>query len=529
VSAAGLLGWHGVLPPERLAAALGRAPWRGPAAAELVAAGGAVLALGAAHTARRGPLALALHGRLDNQAALAGELGADPADPAAVAAAAYLRFGDEAAARLLGDFALLILDDRRGALLAARDWVGARPLFWGRAGNLVACGSEVKQVLALLGLPLRPDEDNLDAYARADTPPLEATFVAGVRAVPPNGQVLAAPPASPLAWRRPLRFAPVELALPEAAAAVRGALEVAVARRTAEARRLGAFVSGGMDSTSVAATAAALAARGAGPPLAAAFTTHYPEVPACDETAYARRVAEHWAVPWSPVPFAPAEVFEGLEPAFALHDGPIFPAATSIGKTMDAARADGVDVLLTGQVGDDWLEQSGDELSLALLRGDWGALGRWTAFGLRQRGWRGPVRTGGRLARAMRNRLRGDRAESLFENRAANFYLRSALETEEREGLIRNIRVEFPFCDRELAALLAGLRPGVRAAVGVPKGVLREAMAGRLPEAVRGRRDVTYFDPLLAAAVDGNDPVLVSHRYADAWRRQLGDLTVAPS
>jgi asparagine synthetase B (glutamine-hydrolysing) len=129
----------------------------------------------------------------------------------------------------------------------------------------------------------------------------------------------------------------------------------------------------------------------------------------------------------------------------------------------------------------------------------------------------------------MRNRLRGDRAEGLFENRAANFYLRSALETEEREGLIRNIRVEFPFCDRELAALLAGLRPGVRAAAGVPKGVLREAMAGRLPEAVRGRRDVTYFDPLLAAAVDGNDPVLVSHRYADAWRRQLGDLTVAPS
>jgi asparagine synthetase B (glutamine-hydrolysing) len=229
------------------------------------------------------------------------------------------------------------------------------------------------------------------------------------------------------------------------------------------------------------------------------------------------------------VPFAPAEVFAGLEPAFALHDGPIFPASTSIGKTMDAARADGVDVLLAGQVGDDWLEQSGDELSLALLRGDWGALGRWTAFGLRQRGWRGPMRTGWRLARAMRNRLRGDRAESLFENRAANFYLRSALETEEREGLIRNIRVEFPFCDHELAALLAGLRPGVRAAPGVPKRITREAMADRLPEAVRDRLDATFFDPLLAAAVDGNAPILVNQRYVDAWRRQLANPTVSPT
>ncbi|MEA2597397.1 MAG: hypothetical protein QOF01_3866 [Thermomicrobiales bacterium] len=529
MSAAGLLGWHGALPPERLAAALGRAPWRGPAAAELVAAGGAVLALGAAHTARRGPLALALHGRLDNQAVLAGELGADPADPAAVAAAAYLRFGDEAAARLLGDFALLILDDRRGALLAARDWVGARPLFWGRAGNLVACGSEVKQVLALLGLPLRPDEDTLAAYARADTPPLEATFVAGVRAVPPNGQVLAAPPAAPLAWRRPLRFAPVELALPEAAAAVRGALEVAVARRTAEARRLGAFVSGGMDSTSVAATAAALAARGAGPPLAAAFTTHYPEVPACDETAYARRVAARWAVPWHPVVFHPSDLLWGLEDAVVLHDGPPFPGVSVQTALVDAAAAAKVDVVLTGEGGDFWQDPERREIVIALLRHDW-------RLALHQIGWaaRRDRRWGaGSVWTAVREMATGRRAESFFEESAARYDLRNLLEVQERQAMRHGLRIEFPFLDRELAELLVGLPPRARFATGkrisVYKVATREAMRGLLPESVRTRESMTFADPLFHAALpdtptDGAPVTELAKRYVEVWRTTLGGL-----
>ncbi len=191
--AAGLLGYLAPdLPPERSVGAARRSPWRGDITATEAGPIGVIHALGGATVARRAHVAVALHGRLDNLAALRGDLGLAPdADPGAVVAEAYLRHGDEFGGRLVGDFALLVLDERRGTVLAVRDWVGTRPLFWGKHGEVVAWGSEVKQVLALLDLPYRPDERTLAAYEQMATPELTATFAEGVLAVPPGGQVLA--------------------------------------------------------------------------------------------------------------------------------------------------------------------------------------------------------------------------------------------------------------------------------------------------------------------------------------------------
>jgi asparagine synthetase B (glutamine-hydrolysing) len=532
MTGAGLLGYLAPgLPGERVAEAARRAPWRGNISTTLAGPAGALHALGKADAARHGHVAVVLHGRLDNLTRLREEMGLDvAAHPCAVTAEAYLRHGDDFAGRLIGDFALLLLDERRGALLAARDWVGTRPLFWGEKDGEVAWGSEVKQVLALLGQPSRPDERTLAAYERMAAPALTATFAAGISAVPPSGQVLAEAGRPVRVWRRAVRFAPVELSLAEAAAAVRVGLEVAVSRRAAGAACLGALISGGMDSTTVAATAAALGTRGEGPRLAAGFTTAYPDVPEIDETAYARAVAERWGVAWTPVTIRPADLLAWPDRGFAAHDGPTFPGFGMYDTLMEAARAAGVDVLLTGNVGDYWVRQDGRELEQAILRGDWRAALTWGLHGARS----SPARTARRSLRAAAKRLlRRERAEAYYEDRAADYWLRASLESQEREGMRHGLQVEHPFCDFELATLLAGLPPRVRSSPRTPlKLVIREATRDLLPELVRTRADNPVSTPFFVAALGdrardgtalGNANVLTeaAARYVAAWHDQI--------
>jgi asparagine synthetase B (glutamine-hydrolysing) len=526
-AAAGLLGYLSIgLAPERVAEAARRAPWRGPISATLSGPTGEIHALGQATAVRRGAVSAALHGRIDNLAELAGRLQIeDPEErPCAVLIAAYQRFGDDFADHLLGDFAALVLDDRRGALLGIRDWVGTRPLFWGRCGEVIVFASEVKQILALLDKPFESDESTLAAYAALTTPALEATFAKGVSAIPPNGQVLARPEQGAQAWRRNLRFQPTALSLGEAAPLARERLAVAVRRRTAAATHLGSMLSGGMDSTSVVATAALLAEQGASPPLRLTLTTSYPEVPASDETVYARQVASRWSIPWQPVVIHPRDFLTWPEEGFAAHDGPTFPAFRVFASLAAAAAAEGVDVLLTGEAGDNWLRQHGRELEFSLLRWDWHGVVRWGLHTARHQSPGALART---VARTLVRRVRqGDRVEAYYEDGAAHYNLRTSLETQEREAMRRGVRIEFPFCDREFVALLASLPPSVRSMPWATKRVMREAMSQHLPQEVLARSDWTTLDPVLLAALgepSGDDVVLprLTQRFADTWRQIL--------
>ena len=130
--------------------------------------------------------------------------------------------------------------------------------------------------------------------------------------------------------------------------------------------------------------------------------------------------------------------------------------------------------------------------------------------------------------RGLSGRLRGDRAEALFEY-GVGFWGRIGLEYKEREGMRQGIRVEFPFYDRELAALLSGVPPRVRSSPGSTKLVMREAMFGFLPESVRAEERWVFAEPVFYAAVgryDGEHRVAeeLARRYAAVWRMQCAEL-----
>jgi len=510
----------------RVAAALASTPWRGEPSASLPGTTGAIYALGEATAARDGDVSLVLHGRIDRRDGWDADVAATLTGPDACLALieAYRRDGEDFVDRLIGDFALILVDEHNQSMLATRDWMGTRPLFWGQNENGVAFASEPAQVLVLLDAPYQLDEDVLEEYARMGDPPLDATFALGVRAVMPGEQIIATTGVKVRANRVVPRFLPIKVSRASAVETLRERLDTAVSRRTTGARRLGALISGGMDSTSVAATAASLAERGAGPALVASFTTAYPGLSECDETAYASTVAERWSVAWHPVPIRSDDFHEWPEIGFGYHFGPTFPTFAIFPKLFAMARSKSVDVLLTGEAGDEWFAQRNSALRLSILRGDVRGIMAWTLAGARPN-----LRTtASQIYRGLEGRLvRGTRAEAYFED-IPYFWIRYALEQEEREAMRHGIRAEFPFADRDLAAYLVGMRPSVRALPRMNKRILRQAMAGLLPESVLLRRGKTRLDPWLAAALElqtetsGPPPLSLSaRRYAEAWREGL--------
>lgn len=525
--AAGVLGASGHLSPERIDAAVRQAPWRGIPSCVLHAKSGTIVALGSAAAAQEGSLFVVIHGRIDNASALAREFGvADETNLGAIVMEAYRSCGYEFGRRLLGDFALLLLDDQRSALLGCRDWVGARPLFWGSRETTTALASEAKQVAALLEEPMRADERTIAAYlAVVEKLPLDATFVAGVKAVLPNGQLVAASGA-PRSWASRVHFEPISATKAEAAEAVRDHLFKAVRRRTSGAKRLGALCSGGMDSTSVVSVAAALAAGGDGPHVSRAFTSHFPSLPAVDETKWARAVVERWEIPWQTVLMQPSDLVQtNFSDAVALHDGPPLPGAAILRKLLAAAGEDQIDVLLTGEGGDFWQDPGRKELALAMLRRDVRSVVHSSIWGVRHAPRWVFRESMGYWMRAMRDRRT---AESYFEEDAATYLLRFSLECQEREGMRLGMRVEFPLIDYELAALLVGIPPHTRFTPGVYKLATRAALRGILAESVRTRTSMTFGDPTFHAAFPdlpvGTSPAKeLAKRYVAAWRSALAD------
>jgi asparagine synthase (glutamine-hydrolysing) len=293
--------------------------------------------------------------RLDNRVLLVPWLGlAEGADDAEVILAAYLRWGAGCAARLLGDFAFVVWDARRRRLVAARDAMGMRALYWHRAGARVLVGTEIKQLLAA-GVPARLFEPALAAYLAGDFSRLEWTCYEGIEALPP-AHVLEVDERGARTWRyweldpeRRIRYRDER----EYAEHLRGLFVEAVRARVRGPGPVGVMLSGGMDSGAVASTAGWLRERESGVAELRAYCWAFRELPACDERHISRGITQRYGI---------AEVAVEADQAWPLKDYPAHGPDRDepylgvyqplIDHTLAAARADGVTTLLGGDRGD---------------------------------------------------------------------------------------------------------------------------------------------------------------------------------
>ena len=202
----------------------------------------------------------------------------------------------ELARRLHGMFAFAAWDSRRRRLVIGRDRLGKKPLYYWSRGSHLVFGSEIKAVLAHPDVPRGLAVDAIPAYITFGYVPTPRTIFDGIHSLPP-GHVLVieggGPPRIVPYWRpkvpSPGGVERLDISLAEAAHEVRQRLEVAVERRLVADVPLGAFLSGGIDSSTIVA----LMARANGAPVRT-FTIGFEDREGYDERPYARMVAQRY-------------------------------------------------------------------------------------------------------------------------------------------------------------------------------------------------------------------------------------------
>jgi asparagine synthase (glutamine-hydrolysing) len=201
----------------------------------------------------------------------------------------YEDHGPELVHALEGMFAFAIWDSRRRTLLLGRDRFGEKPLFYLERGGELTFASELTPLLRGLRHSCEVDAAAVDAYLVFGYLPGNGSFVRGVGQLAP-GSVLVWEQATRTSttrryWSPPRMPAHEETALFELVEETRELLEASVRTRLISDVPLGVFLSGGVDSTLVAALAAANSTR----PLQT-FTVGY-DVGSVDEREEARRSA----------------------------------------------------------------------------------------------------------------------------------------------------------------------------------------------------------------------------------------------
>jgi asparagine synthase (glutamine-hydrolysing) len=200
---------------------------------------------------------------------------------------AWEQWGPDCVARLEGMFAFALWDRRRRALFLARDRLGKKPLYYAATSTGLAFASELRAFAALPGPARRIDPAALDSFFAYGYVPDPASIFAGIRKLPPAHTLLVEPgrDAQPARYWRPT-LQPITLGLDEAAGILRERLLAATQARLMADVPLGAFLSGGVDSSGVVAAATIASER-----RLDSFTISFPG--AADEAPFAAEVARH--------------------------------------------------------------------------------------------------------------------------------------------------------------------------------------------------------------------------------------------
>jgi asparagine synthase (glutamine-hydrolysing) len=248
---------------------------------------------------KRGVSCLWCAGWIANRAALIHQCGLPAGTPdRELLAHLYRRHGRRAVAHIEGSFAWILWDGEREELLAARDRLGSRGLYYAVFENSALVADGVEPLLQALPGRRVLNRTSAIGHLHGQAPLPGETFYEGVRAVEPGGLLSITRETVAVAhyWRlepRPtLRLTSDE----EYAEALRELLSHTAGEYVSSAR-LGVTLSGGMDSTSVAA-----AVRAAAPGVdLTAFGWITPELPEADESRYIAAVCGHMDLPFAPV------------------------------------------------------------------------------------------------------------------------------------------------------------------------------------------------------------------------------------
>ena len=258
--------------------------------------------------------------------------------------------------RFNGMFALAAWDRREHTLHLVRDRSGQKPLYYGWAGGALLFGSELKALRPHPDFHDEVDRDALAMYLRRRCVPAPRSIYRGIRTLAP-GTVLAVRGAGtmrgPSAYWDPVALAEAAARDPfrgsegEAVAALDELVRDAVRIRMVADVPLGAFLSGGVDSSLVVAAMQAQSSR----PVRT-FTVGFRE-DQYDEARYARAVAAHLGTGHTELYVTPRDALDVVPRIPTLYDEPFADSSQIPMALVSALARESVTVALSGDGGDE--------------------------------------------------------------------------------------------------------------------------------------------------------------------------------
>lgn len=501
-----------------------------------------------------GQVCLVLDGRIDNREELKTALEPDgarlrsPSD-AELVLRAYLRWGDDFAVRILGDYALAIWDARNRRLLLARDILGLKPLYYYVDAEKILWCSEIRPLFADPSVPKEPNEGMVGEFLADSITSLSETLYQGVFRVLP-AHIVVFDIDRPELGPRMKRYWPHHLPATvgcgtdgEYAERLREILQEAVRCRLRSLGPVGIELSGGLDSSFVACLASDAIRQGS---VAVggveAFSLVFPGS-SCDESCFLDAVVARCGMPSNRICPPPQDL--SWHRAQVVRDWlpPDYPNG-SMARPLRACAVDkGFRVLLTGLGGDEWFQGSrhyyADLLRtcriaslLRRARADpavptllpwpsnpllvW-AIGPLLPHPLKRiiRAVQGQRRTPAWLpapfARRIALRDRQDAGGSVgrFSScaQADQFRLLCSgiyqwqIESIDRSASAAGIELRHPFHDRRIIEFSLALPEEQKWRAGLARFVLREAMRGIVPEMIRQRIGKAEFSEIVVGAL----------------------------
>jgi asparagine synthase (glutamine-hydrolysing) len=467
---------------------------------------------------------------------------------------ALTELGDATCELLCGRFVVVALDRDRGRCLLTRDQLGAQPLVHARVADGVLFAEHECDLLDLLPRTPGPDRLALVQWIENGLTLPGRTLYEGLQRLPSGHRlILGGPHVSVERWWNARYEGFEEGSTATVAEHLREAAFAAIGRAAAGARRPAVKLSGGLDSACVAA---GLATDGFADDGALALGGSFAAHPVADESELIEETARHTHLPLELVAFDPAGSM--LAPALAHIARWRLPPATPnlfLWQPVTArARELGVDRMLDGEGGDELFGLAAyliaDMLRAGRLPTAWSLTGRIPGMGLHpsRRARLRVLRHYGlspllpisvrrrREARAKRTASSGTivpraAVQALAELQTASegdrrdgplwwrFQAKSMIDTHDlldmgshfrREAADGNIDVRHPFLyDLRLIETALRLPPRAQFDPVRDRPLLRDALTGLIPEAVRTRHAKSHFTPLVLAGLRTAESLLI--------------------
>lgn len=436
-----------------------------------------------------------------------------------VVLAAYAEWGTDCFRRFRGMWALVIIDGTRRVAVLSRDRLGIKPLYTARSNRMWAVVSELKQLRYAPNTRLRPKRRAVLDYLAAGYEDSDQTFFEGVHVVPAGSFVeiklddLRAE--EPVGYWHPERVSADVTDRNEAARAFTDALRESVSFHLRSDVPVGCALSGGIDSSSIAALVQEL---GGGSEALQAFTATYPGDPV-DERKFAELVAEKVGATPHYVTPEPESFMREFDRFTWVHDEPVGSFAQYAAYCVSRiTREAGVPVSLNGQGGDELLcgywqsyamylrhllqARHVGQLASHLL----GALTPWGNFSmpkqlpwLARRYWtkRGALSEVAEDVPQDANKISRILAMTEPERRVyeiREMYLPRLLKWDDRNFMAFSVEGRYPLLDHEVIELSLSFSVEALCSKGWTKEPLRRGMKARVPRQILWRREKVGFE-----------------------------------